>query len=78
MENKIEFEKHEDTALCPLEASPENSALVDAGELRTVWLDDENKVMSFHKTPNGHYYKAFDPDFITYIQMLIHFNYAIQ
>ena len=78
MEHKNEFEKYEDTVLCPLEEPPENSGLVYAGEPRTVWLDDKNKVMSIHKMSNARCYKAFDPDFITYIQMLIHFNYAIQ
>ena len=45
---------------------------------REAWLDEENRIVSFHKIPNSRYYSAGENDFWQMIVSLILAGYRVQ
>ncbi len=45
---------------------------------REAWLDEENRIVSFHKIPNCRYYSAEGHDFWQMIVSLILAGYRVQ
>ena len=45
---------------------------------REAWLDEENRIVSFHKIPNSRYYSAEEHDFWQVIVSLILAGYRVQ
>ena len=45
---------------------------------REAWLDEENRIVSFHKIPNCRYYSAEEHDFWQMIVSLILAGYRVQ
>lgn len=45
---------------------------------REAWLDEENRIVSFHKIPNSRYYSAEEHDFWQVIVGLIMAGYLVQ
>lgn len=43
-----------------------------------AWLDEENRIVSFHKIPNCRYYSAGEHDFWQMIVSLILAGYRVQ
>lgn len=43
-----------------------------------AWLDEENRIVSFHKIPNSRYYSAEEHDFWQMIVSLILAGYRVQ
>ena len=43
-----------------------------------AWLDEENRIVSFHKIPNCRYYSAEEHDFWQMIVSLILAGYRVQ
>ena len=43
-----------------------------------AWLDEENRIVSFHEIPNGRYYSAEEHDFWQMIVSLILSGYRVQ
>lgn len=43
-----------------------------------AWLDEENRIVSFHKIPNSRYYSAEENDFWQMIVSLILTGYRVQ
>jgi hypothetical protein len=43
-----------------------------------AWLDEENRIVSFHKIPNCRYYSAEEHDFWQMIVSLILSGYRVQ
>ena len=43
-----------------------------------AWLDEENRIVSFHKIPNSRYYSAGENDFWQMIVSLILAGYRVQ
>ncbi len=45
---------------------------------REAWMDEENRIVSFHKIPNCRYYSAEEHDFWQMIVSLILAGYRVQ
>ena len=45
---------------------------------REAWLDEENRIVSFHKIPDSRYYSAEEHDFWQMIIGLIMTGYRVQ
>ena len=45
---------------------------------REAWMDEENRIVSFHKIPNSRYYSAEEHDFWQMIVDLILAGYRVQ
>ncbi len=45
---------------------------------REAWLDEENRIVSFHEIPNSRYYSAEEHDFWQVIVSLILSGYRVQ
>lgn len=45
---------------------------------REAWMDEENRIVSFHKIPNCRYYSAEEHDFWQMIISLILAGYRVQ
>ena len=45
---------------------------------REAWMDEENRIVSFHKIPNCRYYSAEEHDFWQVIVGLIMTGYRVQ
>ena len=45
---------------------------------REAWLDEENRIVSFHEIPNSRYYCAEETDFWQVIVGLIMAGYLVQ
>jgi len=45
---------------------------------REAWMDEENRIVSFHKIPNCRYYSAEEHDFWQMIVSLILSGYRVQ
>lgn len=45
---------------------------------REAWLDEENRIVSFHEIPNSRYYYAEEHDFWQVIVGLIMTGYRVQ
>ena len=45
---------------------------------REAWLDEENRIVSFHEIPNSRYYSAEEHDFWQVIVDLILAGYRVQ
>ena len=45
---------------------------------REAWLDEENRIVSFHEIPNSRYYSAGENDFWPMIVSLILAGYRVQ
>lgn len=45
---------------------------------REAWMDEENRIVSFHKIPNCRYYSAEEHDFWQMIVSLILNGYRVQ
>ena len=45
---------------------------------REAWLDEENRIVSFHEIPNSRYYSAEEHDFWQVIVDLIMTGYRVQ
>lgn len=45
---------------------------------REAWMDEENRIVSFHKIPNCRYYSAEEHDFWQMIVSLILTGYRVQ
>lgn len=45
---------------------------------REAWMDEENRIVSFHKIPNCRYYSAEEHDFWQVIVDLILAGYRVQ
>ena len=45
---------------------------------REAWLDEENRIVSFHEIPNSRYYSAGENDFWQTIVSLILAGYRVQ
>ena len=45
---------------------------------REAWLDEENRIVSFHEIPNSRYYSAEEHDFWQVIVNLILSGYRVQ
>ena len=45
---------------------------------REAWMDEENRIVSFHKIPNSRYYSAEEHDFWQMIVSLILAGYRVQ
>ena len=45
---------------------------------REAWLDEENRIVSFHEIPNSRYYSAEEHDFWQMIVGLIMIGYRVQ
>ena len=45
---------------------------------REAWLDEENRIVSFHEIPNSRYYSAGENDFWQMIVSLILAGYRVQ
>ena len=45
---------------------------------REAWMDEENRIVSFHKIPNCRYYSAEEHDFWQVIVGLILAGYRVQ
>ena len=43
-----------------------------------AWLDEENRIVSFHKIPNSRYYSAEEHDFWQKVVSLIMNGYRVQ
>ena len=43
-----------------------------------AWLDEENRIVSFHEIPNSRYYSAVKNDFCQMILILILAGYRVQ
>ena len=45
---------------------------------REAWMDEENRIVSFHEIPNSRYYSAGENDFWQMIVSLILAGYLVQ
>ena len=43
-----------------------------------AWLDEENRIVSFHEIPNSRYYSAGENDFCQMIVSLVLAGYRVQ
>lgn len=47
-------------------------------KLKTAWIDEVNRVVSFHKIPDSRCYTAPEAEFWEHIQEIVRTGYAIQ
>ncbi len=45
---------------------------------KTAWIDEKNRIVSFHEMPESRVYTALESDFWPHIQVLVNAGYRIQ